>query len=477
MSHSNDNLIIKEVITSANVALINESNESNESNDLQEVAFSTENEYIHDPDTRLDFNRKNIEAMSKYIQVVDSDPDSKIEMFCYNKCTEEDNSLIKQCRGVVFDGDNLVMKAFPYTSELNNTETGLVNSFVIDFENWSFYDSHEGACVRMFFHKGKWFLSTHRKLNAFKSKWASRESFGTSFKNALLEEEENNPLFKKGLPTGENILERFQETLDISKQYMFLICNTKDNRIVCSAPSRPTVYHVGTFVDGLLVVSDDVNININIKMPVKLKFDSSSQLIEYVKNVNYRDIQGVIGFNNNNKQLKILNKDYQDLFSARGNEPSIKFRYLQIRMNPDMVNMLYHLYPDMTDSFEDYENTLFEIGLSIYKAYVNRFIKKQYTIVPQEEFSIMSKCHSWHMSDRENNRISVDKIIRIMNEQTPTHLNHMIRRFKIVKIDDVSEKLKPLMYKKRSEKLNKVDTPIIIERKPLYIPQNKNIQE
>jgi hypothetical protein len=380
-----------------------------------------------DPTANLEFNRVNVEALGNHIHLVDSDEESKLDMFCYVKCGEEDSDLLKQCRGVVFNGNDIVMKAFPYTSEYGHSDMTEINSHIGEFGDWSFYDAHEGALVRMFNFDGKWYVSTHRKLNAFRSKWASRESFGTSFKNALSKEEECNPKFKVSLPAGDNILERFQCTLDVSKQYMFLIRNTNDNRIVCNAPDRATVYHVGTFVDGQLVFDEDVN----IPVPTKHTFLNIDELLDYVEKMSYKDLQGVIGFTSDNRQVKILHKDYQDLFKARGNEPSIKFRYLQIRMNRRFVNMLYHLYPEMTQTFDEYENTLYDIARSIYRAYVQRFIKKRYVTVPREEFAVIRECHTWHLTDRQNNRISLNQIVRVMNLQSPTHLNHMIRRFKL----------------------------------------------
>lgn len=85
----------------------------------------------------------------------------------------------------------------------------------------------------------------------------------------------------------------------------------------------------------------------------------------------------------------------------------------------------------MTSIFDDYENCLYNIAQSIYKSYVQRFIKHNQVVVPREEFQVIRECHSWHLSDRNTNRISLEKIITVLNKQPPTNLNHMIRRFKM----------------------------------------------
>jgi len=373
------------------------------------------------------FTRKIVEELGNRVRVTDTDVDNNLELFCYVHCGPEDNDIIRQCRGVVFNGDEIVMHAFPYTVEFNDTNIDLITKNIHDnFKNCVFYDAHEGTLIRMFNYSGRWYTSTHRKLNAFHSKWASKESFGTSFKRALESEIDNNKILRDSLPeSGEGILDRFQSTLDPGKQYMFLVLNSEDNRIVCDAPESPKLFHVGTFIDGSLVMTE----NINIPYPNKHTFMNIDEVIEYVNKIDITKLQGVIAFTPNNRQYKILNKDYQDLFRARGNEPSIKYRYLQVRNNSNMVNMLKYLYPNFCSKFDEYENSLYSIANMIYRAYVQRFIKKKWVVVQSEEYKVIRDCHSWHEEDRKKNRISLEKVIEKLNEQTPTNLNKMIRRF------------------------------------------------
>jgi hypothetical protein len=422
-------------------------------------------------ESESEFNRKNVEALGNRVRLTDKDEVANLDLFCYVRCGPTDTGLITECRGVVFNGDDIVMKAFPYTVEYNNNETELIEKNINPvFSKCTFYDSHEGALVRMFFFAGKWYISTHRKLNAFRSKWSSSVSFGTSFKRGLEEEVDNNKPLKDAIQDGdENLLERFQETLDKKKQYMFLIRNTSDNRIVCAPPDRQTIYHVGTFVEGELVMDEDIL----IPHPTKHSFVNVDELYAYVQNIDIRNLQGVILFTPDNKQYKIVHKDYQDLFNARGNEPSIKFRYLQVRMNKKISDMLYHLYPDMASVFDDYENVLYDVACSIYRSYVQRFIKKRYVTVPREEFAVIRECHNWHEQDRAENRINLNKVIEILNLQTPTNLNRMQRRFRTEQLKRV-EVQKDTSTRTRSNTI--IDIPVTqpdtIVLSPLLLTKN-----
>jgi hypothetical protein len=174
-----------------------------------------------------------------------------------------------------------------------------------------------------------------------------------------------------------------------------------------------------------------------------------------MKNVYYTETQGVIAFDiSNNRQVKVVHKDYQTLFNARGNEPSIKFRYLQVRQTK-VQDMLFHLYPEMANVFDDYEKCLYNISNNIYKAYVDRFIKKQYVTVDKEEFNVIKECHSWHLSDRTCNRVNINKIVDVLNKQSPTSLNRMIHRFKLVQNsqtlnDEKKDQVKNIKFLKKN---------------------------
>lgn len=372
------------------------------------------------------FDRSRVEALDSKIRLVDSDDETGLDLFCYTHCDRDDDEFLRQCRGLVYHNNKLVMKAFPYTPEYGADETEQLEKLFTNFGMWTFYDAHEGSLLRLFYFAGRWYLSTHRKLNAFRSKWASHDSFGTLFKQALNSELEHNQKFRSSLPDGENILDRFQNTLDKSKQYMFLLCNNKDNRIVCKPPENPKVFHVGTFVDGKLNTDDTCVLD----FPKKHNFLNIDQMLDHVSKLNHNELQGLVAFGHDNVQIKVLLPSYKNLFRIRGNQPSIKFQYLNVRMKKEDREALYDLYPEHVSEFEDYEECLYVIAQSIHQAYVQRFIKKKRLTVPLEEYQIMVACHTWHCSDRQNNRITLDKVITEMNKQTPTNLNRMIRRHK-----------------------------------------------
>jgi len=374
----------------------------------------------------LEFSRENIEKLSKYIKLVDSDPETGLDLFCYTHCSDKDAEIVKQSRGVGFKDQELVIKGFSYTYEHN--EDGLDSLFEkIAFDDCTFYDAYEGAVIRLFHFAGKWYISTHRKLDAFRSKWASKTSFGKFFRKALEYQVTVNDSFREriGCSEGDDVIEKFKIVLDTEKQYMFLLLNNSENRLVSEiSDDIPGIYHVGTFINGELSMTEDVS----IPYPQKHEFEDLESIHKYIYDIDSREKQGIIVFAPNNVQYKIYNNYYQKLLSVRGNEPSIKFRYLQVRMNTENNKTLRDLYPQKCEVFDEYENHIYEIAKNIYKSYVDRFIKKIYVTAPAEEFNTIKEIHNWHLENRVDNRISLNKVVEVLNTQTPTNINKMIRR-------------------------------------------------
>jgi hypothetical protein len=372
------------------------------------------------PETINKFSRSFIESLDPKVKKVDSDGD--IDLFCYTTCDEFDSDDVKACRGLVFNKDKLVLKAFSYNPDYTASDYEYLQKTHPDVSKHIFFDSCEGSLIRIFYASDKWFVSTHRRLNAFKSKWASRISFGEYFCRSLEYEYSTQDVFKQRILSSPlestnnkaSILDKFISTLDKGTQYMFLLQNNKDNRIVCDAPEYPRVFHVGTFLADTNEL--DLDVRVDLPYPEQRSFATMDDVFEYVENtIDY--------------QIKIMNQAYNTYFKLRGNESSIKNRYLQIRMDQDKKNDFQELYPNYLKDFDMYENIIYEIAVQVFNAYMNRYIHKKHVTMPPEEYSIMRDCHAWHIANRQENHISFDKVMSVLNSKDSPTLNKMIRRY------------------------------------------------
>jgi hypothetical protein len=373
----------------------------------------------------------------------DTNPTCKLDVFCYtnyntvldseNTNPEKFNQLM-QTRGVIVDSETgcVVVKAFPFSSEhVSQPPLEVMN----DLADYRVFDSHEGTMIRVFYHADTWHISTNRKLNAFMSKWSSRISYGLMFKYALEYEVLVNPEFEKmlDLGAGDNIIDKFKKCLDISKQYMFLVRNSKENRIVCSAPDNFTVYHVGTYINGEISMDDDIK----IRKPKEYKFDSPNELADHVNNVNYDQLQGLVmvgPIGDSEKQLrcfKVYNPDYAYYYKIRGSTTSLRYRYLQLRNTPD-ADALVYINKDSIPMFDECEKIIADHGETMFAMYREKYMfrNKEITFKPAD-YDLIKKVHTWYIQNkddgRRNRNVTIHVVREFINNSTCSYLNKMIK--------------------------------------------------
>ncbi len=356
---------------------------------------------------------------------VDFDPENNLELYCYNECSNTDSSVLKRCRGLVFHDGKLVLSGFPYTDEFTESNQQLRDR-LNDFSNWRFFKAYEGTLIRVFYFGNRWFVSTNKKFDAFRSKWSSKLSFGDMFVEGL---RRINMLENKKIEDNA-LMGIFLASLNKDYQYMFLVRNNAENRIVCDAPSSDEhlIFHVGTFMrkenETILNLDDVLQ---GFSRSSELTFKSVDDVLTYVSNCDCKKTQGIIAFNKNNDQIKIYNSEYHSLYKIRGNVPSIKFRYLSVRMDRNMVNKMYELYPSHIETFENYEKSLCNIATIIHNMYIQRYVKHIHTVVPKEQFIIMQKCHNFYHTNPKKNIVTLKVVINFLNDTPPSILNKMIK--------------------------------------------------
>jgi hypothetical protein len=148
-------------------------------------------------------------------------------------------------------------------------------------------------------------------------------------------------------------------------------------------------------------------------------------VLEYVNNIYYKKLQGVLVYKPDGNLFKILNMKYNELYNIRGNQPSLKFRYLQVRKQEDLVKKLISLYPYKESRFEFYENNLRMLAQSIHSAYVKRFINKEYIILEKPQYALMMTVHSKYLQN--GTKITPDLVYNTINDLEASKLMSLLR--------------------------------------------------
>ena len=120
---------------------------------------------------------------------------------------------------------------------------------------------------------------------------------------------------------------------------------------------------------------------------------------------------------------------------------------------------------EMKDVFDECERCLYDIAKNIHRAYVQRYIRKKWITLAKDEYKIVTECHEWHLLDRNSNKISMERVIKILNKQSPTTLNHITRKYKLDKlpknIQQISLINSPVITPIVNPIVNSVITPVV----------------
>ena len=210
------------------------------------------------------------------VSLTDQDTEGLLQNFCYDNCNNHDTDNIKVSRGLIYKDNQPFIKSFGYTPEFtidtidNDTKEYIVSNFV----NLRFFYSLEGTLLRLYWNdiNKRWYISTHKKLDARNSRWGSKYTFGQIIDSILPKE--------------------FYDSLNKDFCYMLILTPNEDNRIVCNTYLNQ-LFHVGTF-DKEFNLSYDVDIS--IQKPVEIGFQSFADMCEHVDSTSfpYYSHQGIV---------------------------------------------------------------------------------------------------------------------------------------------------------------------------------------
>jgi len=365
----------------------------------------------------------------EYIKVTDCDDASNLEVYSYVECDDTKPDIVKSSRGLIYHQNELIVKTFDYTPEYTLEEKDKFENLLTgNFSNCRFFKALEGTMIRLFYYNECWYLSTQKRLNAFHSRWGSEHSFGQLFIQGLGNEYHTNASLREKISytNYDELYKNFLNLLDKERVYVFFIQNSDENRLVIKNGKDTKLYHIGTFYDKCRQFTLDNDIFIT--RPNEIKFQNLESLYNYINFNESSNNFGIMAFLPDNKQFKILDIKYKNMLNLRGNDPSVLRRYLFVRNTNEKVDFI-NLYIDYVDEFKNLEKNIVLLSKYIHRKYVERFIKKQYAAVSPAEYQIVRECHGWHISDRKNNIVTLEKVQEFINKHDPQNL------YKILVID------------------------------------------
>ena len=374
------------------------------------------------------------------IIVTDTNFELNLAVYHYSDDTPLTDREKLNVRGIVRDTETgeTVVKTFGYTPEVLSTDHEKLNEWIAPLvrgEETKFYKSYEGTLLRVWSWQDQWFLSTHRKLDAYKSRWGSNKSYGELF-NRAVKPALNGICFGTGAPYSgipENRVNfcKFTSLLQPSKIYVFLLRSFKENRKVCEGGDKPQLYCVGAFDRDQNFAFTTDNAETRCPTPEQVQISSADELVEYVDRVDPKECQGIVIMNPDGTSGKVVSPKYDALDKLRGNVPNVLHRYVQLRWQPEQLQKYRELYPEFATAFAEWEDAMQHICSNVLRKYIERYINHNTAILPREQYTLMTQLHQYYMNvlKPQRQRAEMQHIWEILGKWQERDVNVLFKEY------------------------------------------------
>jgi hypothetical protein len=389
------------------------------------------------------------------MSILVTDELNNLKVYHYDTCDLNSPDSLKDARGIIKNNNAEVCKSFPFTPEITTVDTTNIEKFITpNLKTSTFYECHEGSIVRLWYYEdtenkenSKWYLSTHKKIDAFSSKWGSTTTYGETFVNILsnttlkpkswadevsdesdTEENKTDDISDK----TKSIFETFCNKCNKNYIYIFLIRNTDSNRVVVRGYKTPEMYCLGMFDRSSKFKYLYPEENFVYKAPPKYTFTTFEHLINYVNSVDIYKYAGVLLITKKGQLFKLVHPKYDTLFKSRGNVPNVTARYLELRNNEEELKIFVDLYPEFKNEFHEAETILTDVSKNIFKKYLNRYVYKKVCILPPIQFKVLTSIHYLYTS-KTLTRIQYEDVVNVINKINARELYNIIKNYRINK--------------------------------------------
>lgn len=392
------------------------------------------------------------------MSILVTDEFENLKLYHYNTCDNFSPEDLQSTRGIIKNNSVIVCKTNGFIPEIRTNDSEGINEFIkpnLGKNTTTFFESQEGSIVRLWFYKEdedsqkhRWFLSTHKRINAFASKWGSRSTYGETFLNCiskfnLSKDNKKNKSWADDSDEDEltvlnnqstTIFEKFCNTLNKNFIYNFLIRNTDANRVVIKGFTEPEIFCLGIYdkSKGFKYIPPEKNFIIP-----SLPFYSYTSLDKMLCDIEKFDIfkvSGVLLVTLEGKLIKLVNEKYDKLFKLRGNVPNILVRYLELRLKEEEKCEYFYLYSEKIDEFKNIEVILNDICKNIFKKYLARYVYKQFAILPPSQYKIITKLHQLYKT-KSINKVTYDEVVKVVDTLPSNELYSIIKNYENNKRD------------------------------------------
>jgi hypothetical protein len=312
----------------------------------------------------------------------------------------------------------IVAESFPFSEDI--PVDNILNEDLNFDETYTVTEVYEGTVIRIYKGPitGKWHFSTHKKINGRNSRW-SGPTFGEMFDSMW------------------NIEYNFDTYFKNDRCYVFILSHP-ENKLVCNiTPSLRLIAAYDRF-DNKLTLSNNTHLekthpNVIIHNDVFSNLASKEELKEIVSMIPVSRSTGVFVYklsHDNSKFLdyyKLSNSVYLEKRLLRGNEPNLKLRYLEFKLEKnEYLGDFLSLFSEKKELFDEVDKDFGRVALYLKKFYNRRYKNGEYCVFPQEEHIIVE-----NTKKNYNKTLSVqENIEKTLSTGTARQINTLIKHMK-----------------------------------------------
>jgi hypothetical protein len=405
-------------------------------NSTQELQNESAVQVTNETSTNKNTNENTNEQIycSYEIQVIE------LKMLHYKTCDNFSESFVKECRGIVKHNEDIIMKTTGYIDEYNVGTDDLVLEQVIKTQlqdnpltDCTIHSLYEGTVIRLFFWQNQWRICTHKKLNAFESRWGNSNclSFGEMFTNGLCKLSDSS--IKIDNWNFYDKLNQFCFALNTERNYVFLVIHDSNSTMICNNQPTFPLYHVAEFNKHTHQPINENTTSVPSIPSISCEFTTVQDLLQMIETTIDPSVSpGAMLTFPNGFQIKIFSSKYRYLNELRSNQPDILYRFLEIRQSItptyNRYQELWQHFPQHRPLFQKAEEIIYSLVCLIHDAYKTRYINKQFVFIPKIEYEVLQNCHKWHCENRKGNIVTAMVVYSQINSLPVSTLYKLVKQ-------------------------------------------------
>ena len=329
----------------------------------------------------------------------------KLFMIHPTELSQNDNKVVQECNGIILDGETFEIVSYGMQNLTDSTVH--FDSTKTDFDNENIHveEAEDGTVLRVFYWNNEWIVSTNRRIDASRVRWASNKTF--------------YELLSEAVP-DRKLEDLFEKDLSKENTYSFILLHPENQLVIDH--SEPRLVLIGYRNNSTFVEKDHRDLQLDwAQNPHSITENTLKFVNDHLESKERFDKRGLIisdwSVSTVVKRVKI---DYQWFTIAndlRKNMPTLHLSYLACSFQE---KKLMRSYFGQLDIFNMVDSLLRYLTKYSFETYRDSYVRKQYKVPTDHPiFYVVRRLHYLYKTGGEPIKM---QHVRTILDSTPAHI-------------------------------------------------------